>query len=346
MTNAKRILIADDDKDLAEALAHRCRKAGLIVETAHDGMTALQKINSFGPDLLVLDVNMPHRTGLAVCEMISRDSVLGAIPVIVLTGRNDMETRERCQTLRAQYVAKSPNVWLRLESLINDRLGLPAGRNPAVQEANDRTNLVCRKEQQHLGPPRVHSRLHSESGQAGLLDGLPAPDEPLTEEDRILDAYIDTIFSALGELEAGSNVGSALARAVHAVARPRVLCIDDDSDMLNSLRLRLERHGIEINQATEGIDGYLQAFHSEMQAIILDYEMPNVSGDYVLRRLKENPVTSNVPVIVLSGRKDRALERILCNLGAVKYLTKPVEWDKLTDELRRHIQMAPNSLLL
>jgi FixJ family two-component response regulator len=43
----------------------------------------------------------------------------------------------------------------------------------------------------------------------------------------------------------------------------------------------------------------------------------------------------------LTGAKDRALERRMYGLGAAKFLTKPVDWDELWDELRRHIRLAP-----
>jgi DNA-binding response OmpR family regulator len=67
--------------------------------------------------------------------------------------------------------------------------------------------------------------------------------------------------------------------------------------------------------------------------------MPNGRGDYILRRLKENPVTKDIPTIVLTGRKDAALERKLLNLGAVRYFTKPYNIAKLVGELRQHIRL-------
>jgi DNA-binding response OmpR family regulator len=341
MTIAKRILIADDDEDLVEVLAHRCRMAGLNVETASNGMMALQKIESFEPDLTVMDVNMSFGTGLDVCEMITRDPVLAAIPVIVLTGRKDNETRERCQFLHAKYVAKCPDVWSRLEPLINEKLGLSISQAKAVARAN----RGCPPEPQHVGPLKILDKLRNHTVPPEPTRKSPASDEPLSEEDRKQEQYIDSIFSAFGGSKTDDDVESAQARALHDFSQSRVLCIDDDNDLLNLLKLRLEQHGIEIEQARGGTEGYRQAFRNEVQAIILDYEMPNGNGDYVLRRLKENPVTSKVPVIVLSGRKDRTLERTLSNMGAVRYLTKPIDWDKLLGELKQHVRMVPKARL-
>ena len=66
--------------------------------------------------------------------------------------------------------------------------------------------------------------------------------------------------------------------------------------------------------------------------------MPDCNGEYILRRLKENPVTQDIPVIVLTGTKDQALARRMHNLGAARFLTKPVNWEVLWAELRPLVQ--------
>src|SRR5688572_22327567 len=111
MSHPKRILIADDDDALVDALARRCQALGLVVERAYDGMSALRKIAALEPDLVILDVNMPSGSGLSVCEMISQDVFLKTIPVIMLTGRTDAPTIAACNRLDAVYLLKGPNVW-------------------------------------------------------------------------------------------------------------------------------------------------------------------------------------------------------------------------------------------
>jgi DNA-binding response OmpR family regulator len=65
--------------------------------------------------------------------------------------------------------------------------------------------------------------------------------------------------------------------------------------------------------------------------------MPSGNGEYTLRRLKENALTAHVPVIVLTGRRDKALERRMYSLGATRFFNKPMEWLKLWDELKLHL---------
>lgn len=90
--------------------------------------------------------------------------------------------------------------------------------------------------------------------------------------------------------------------------------------------------------AYDGREGFHKAFMQPASAIILDYQMPNGRGDYVLRRLKETPVTRDIPVIVLTGRKEASIRRMMLNLGADAFLTKPVEFEHLLDEVLRRIE--------
>ena len=101
----------------------------------------------------------------------------------------------------------------------------------------------------------------------------------------------------------------------------------------------MKRYGIEVVRAYSGIEGYRKAFMHPANAVILDVELPNGQGDYVLRRLKENPVTKDLPVIVLTGRKERTVERKMRAMGCDAYLTKPVDIEVLLRELRRFITL-------
>lgn len=125
----KRVVIADDDRDLVRALARRCRQLGLVVETAADGFEAGFEIfltweNTNTPDLIILDVNMPVDDGLSICEELLREPSLALLPVIILTGRNDKATIRRCEELGAHYVYKSGDVWEALKPIICELLNL------------------------------------------------------------------------------------------------------------------------------------------------------------------------------------------------------------------------------
>jgi CheY-like chemotaxis protein len=145
--------------------------------------------------------------------------------------------------------------------------------------------------------------------------------------------YVDALFTTLGWNESPQSDSNLVQQLRPTTTRPWVLCIDDDKDFTDGLRLRLESKGVEVVQAFAGMSGYRSAYTTPAQAIILDHEMPNGNGEYVLRRLKENPITCQIPVIVLTGNRDRMLERTMYSLGAARFLTKPVEWKTLWAEL-------------
>ncbi|MGB8328748.1 MAG: response regulator transcription factor [Polyangiales bacterium] len=84
-----RILVVEDEPDLADLVALNLRRAGHEVVVAHDGATALAEIQRSQPDLLVLDVMLPDISGLEVCRRLRRNAQTIRLPVIMLTARND-----------------------------------------------------------------------------------------------------------------------------------------------------------------------------------------------------------------------------------------------------------------
>lgn len=63
----KKILVVDDEKSIATAVSYAFKREGYIVDTASDGEEALEKVKSFQPDVMILDVMMPKLTGYEVC---------------------------------------------------------------------------------------------------------------------------------------------------------------------------------------------------------------------------------------------------------------------------------------
>ena len=116
-----------------------------------------------------------------------------------------------------------------------------------------------------------------------------------------------------------------------------MLCIDDDPEYIQALQVRLESRGIAVLRATTGLDGFCTAVGEPADAILLDYQLPNGCGDDILAQLKVNPATKGIPVIVISGSKDRALEYTLVNGGAVRFMHKPLDFEELMSELRKHL---------
>lgn len=112
-----KMLIADDDPLIVKAIADRCSRMGFEIETASNGLQAMIKASRSKPDILVIDVNMPGADGLSVCAHLL-DPEKTPMNVIVVTGRRDSETIERCEGFGAYYAKKGPEFWGRLETAL------------------------------------------------------------------------------------------------------------------------------------------------------------------------------------------------------------------------------------
>ncbi len=91
------------------------------------------------------------------------------------------------------------------------------------------------------------------------------------------------------------------------------------------------------------MEGFRRAFSRATDVILLDCVLPNGQGDYILHRLKENPVTKPIPVIAITGYKNREMQRRMIALGADTIMYKPLEFSELLAELGRHISVLPRA---
>jgi two-component system alkaline phosphatase synthesis response regulator PhoP len=85
----KKILIADDEKDIVELIAYNLDQEGFAVLKAHDGRKAWEAVQAQKPDLVILDLMMPKMPGMEVCRMIRKEASTAALPVIMLTAKSD-----------------------------------------------------------------------------------------------------------------------------------------------------------------------------------------------------------------------------------------------------------------
>jgi DNA-binding response OmpR family regulator len=96
---AKTVLVCDDERYILESVAYVVLQEGYRVLTAEDGEQALDRARSEHPDLVVLDVRMPGRSGVEVCCALKSDPATRSIPVILLTclgHENDRAEAEGC----------------------------------------------------------------------------------------------------------------------------------------------------------------------------------------------------------------------------------------------------------
>jgi hypothetical protein len=83
MTEARVVLMIEDDLDIRELLASRLRRLGVDVVTATTGAAGIQMAQDLGPDLLVVDIGLPDMDGWALIERLAEDAATSEIPVVV-----------------------------------------------------------------------------------------------------------------------------------------------------------------------------------------------------------------------------------------------------------------------
>jgi DNA-binding response OmpR family regulator len=87
MTTPQKILIADDEPNIVISLEYLLKREGYQVVVARDGQEALDAIAREHPDLVLLDVMMPHKTGFEVCQAVRSTPGVDATPILMLTAR-------------------------------------------------------------------------------------------------------------------------------------------------------------------------------------------------------------------------------------------------------------------
>jgi CheY-like chemotaxis protein len=111
--------------------------------------------------------------------------------------------------------------------------------------------------------------------------------------------------------------------------KPLVLVVDDDAIMRELLRLHLANAGCEVLAAEDGIAGGYQVLKRQPDLVIVDVDMPYMTGYQLVEALKADPATNQVPVLFLSSRED--VDERAAKLGAQAYLRKPVKADRLLE---------------
>ena len=104
----------------------------------------------------------------------------------------------------------------------------------------------------------------------------------------------------------------------------RVVCIEDESEMIDLIKLILSRDGFEVLGARGGMEGLQLVEDVHPKLVLLDLMMPDMDGWEVYQRLKANPSTREIPVIVLTARA-QSIDKVLgLHIAKVDdYITKP-----------------------
>lgn len=118
-----------------------------------------------------------------------------------------------------------------------------------------------------------------------------------------------------------------------------VLVVDDQLLNIRLLERKLEQAGIRVLSATNGPDGLKIAREDKPHVILLDIMMPEMDGLEVCRRLKQDKITADIPVVFITARNSKEGKIEGLSYGAADYLTKPIDLDETLARVRTQIRI-------
>ena len=114
-----------------------------------------------------------------------------------------------------------------------------------------------------------------------------------------------------------------------------ILIVDDDVDIINALKLRLEADDYKVATALDGEEGFKKAKSEKPDLILLDAVMPKKDGWTFVREMKKDDSIKRIPVIVLTGKD--SLEDEFRLEGLKDFITKPFEAEALIMKIKTHL---------
>ena len=143
--------------------------------------------------------------------------------------------------------------------------------------------------------------------------------------------------------EDGTESGSFFYVLQDAV---RILFVDDDPIMREFAVVHLSTDKAEVSLAADGVEALERIAATAPDIVLLDLEMPRLDGFEVLARLRANPQTRDLPVIVVTGREDVAAIDKAFETGATSFLVKPINWRLLSYQIRYVMRAVEGEAIL
>ncbi len=115
----------------------------------------------------------------------------------------------------------------------------------------------------------------------------------------------------------------------------KVLVIEDDENIVELIKLGLRYESFQVEAVDEGLEGISEAQRLNPTLIVLDLGLPgDLDGLEVCRRLRQNPTTQDIPILMLTAKGQPQDKVVGLNTGADDYLTKPFSFDELVARIR------------
>ena len=313
--NQAKILGVDDSAVSRRLLVKRVEKLGHVADQAVDGEDALKMLRSTGDakpgnryDLVLLDMFMPKLNGDKVLEEMQKSKDLQNIPVIMISGNEDVSQKAKCIELGASDFLPKPfdNVIFKARVVAC----LQAKRLQELQDSSDDTS----------GNEDNASSCAESTNNNGSFRSLD-PTEPALSRKK------STSYRRRCSPGTSMNVGAEQLMKEQQEAKqiPKILVVDDSATSRRLLSKRVEKLGHQVRMACDGQQALDILLGERIDLVLLDMFMPNLNGDEVLEKMKKDDALKNIPVIMISGAEDVSQKARCIELGASDFLPKPFD---------------------
>ena len=120
--------------------------------------------------------------------------------------------------------------------------------------------------------------------------------------------------------------------------RKKILIVEDNNDCRDLLATFINRSGYDAIEADSGKEAIGKAFEMHPDLILMDIYLPDIIGDKIIARLKANPATRDIPVIITTALLERTARNHALHAGAAEILEKPFSIPTMREVLDRHLR--------
>jgi adenylate cyclase len=307
-----KILIVDDQTTNVLLLERMLNGAGydsITSTTDPHAVCELHRKNHY--DLILLDLEMPGAafSGFQVMERLKEIEPGGYLPVIVITAHPEHKLHA-FQAGARDFISKpfeQPEVFARVRNMLEVRL--------LYVETKNHINAL------------EHKILEVEAGR---------------ELNHSQSDEVKRLLEKIEALEKNDAAKLSQTQVGHAARQPTLLNIEDNPADTKLVDKIIARHpGIRLLSAMNGFSGIEMARASQPDVILMDINLPDVSGFKALEILRSDPATAHIPVIALSNNASQINIESGLKAGFFRYITKPMKVDEFMlalDEALEHSQ--------
>ena len=119
--------------------------------------------------------------------------------------------------------------------------------------------------------------------------------------------------------------------------KKKVLIVDDEVDLVETLKFKLEASGFDTLTAYDGLEALSKAKNDHPDLILLDIMLPKLNGYQICRELKSDDKYKHIPIVMLTAKAQESDKFWGLETGADEYVTKPFDSNQLIDIIKKHL---------